>query len=379
MDQPITHIPALTKEEQANKQAQALSQAKWGDYSYEHQVETNTASSDSSLINTNDLKVTADDVVHNAWTNWENNLFIQTTPQIEYVSPPQYQNSAEALGSIKNASTQIKVPEVAELQKIVELEEKQIEIDEVNILETLEAKTEFSSGSLDFTVSNELHTPISEPESTFGTEPVLPVEHQIEKPVNLKTETTYHENVDFKFFFDTTGGWAKESMLNASGFILKHTFNKKSWGEAKDAIWDTLIFKNILGLGKKKELSPEEKENQQKQSTNKKAFFNALRDGMRGLIGTEQKRALKQRIEALNKALKRGNLSYEGSMDQNGQVRIDLLAASEKANSEKTEEQLKAEKRQKLMMATPKAKKGPGITMSMDKSHNFNNAAKLAG
>ncbi len=56
------------------------------------------------------------------------------------------------------------------------------------------------------------------------------------------------------------------------------------------------------------------------------------------------------------------------------------MVESEKANSQKSEEELKAEKRQKLMLAgQAKAKKGPGITTSMDKAHNFNNAAKLAG
>jgi hypothetical protein len=392
MDQPLTQTTKpLTREELARKQAQQLSQSQWGDYSYEHQVETNTASGDSTLVSQQDaqaqtdLQAKVDKLADSAWTNWANNLAqpdTQSDLQPNFQPQTDYQLSQDTSNSLSFDSSMVKPEEVAQLEKIVEFEQKETEHDEAIVLEALEQSGEFSRGNINFEQKTPVESPVPQPESTFGQEPQLPAEHAVQEPVNLQKPTEYHANVDFGFFFKTTGGWAKEAAGEGSKFVLKTVFNKKSWGEVKSAVWDNLfwkqVFKPLIPLPEKKEPSKEEKEKKAKKAGNMRLFFSALKDGLRGLISLDQKRAFKQRLEALNKSLKRGNLSYEGSM-ANGQIREDLLVASEKANSQKSEEQIRAEKRQKLMAATGSVKKGPGITTSMDKAHNFNNAAKLAG
>jgi hypothetical protein len=343
------------------------------------------------------------DATHDAWNNYYANLgnpFLQ--PKLEDIRieiPLEVQVPAE------------KAPQI--IQQELNYEQKEIDYDEGQVLEAvqeLNQNQELSAfGSLDLSESSVISHQSSEkqvgveqannlameqPEKSEPSEKaemsdysdnseMLIEDSHTENPQEFKEDVDlvrHHSNVDFPYFFGWLGGLIGPKAETGIGWIKKGwSTGKKIWQGFKSMIWDDLIWKETLGLGKKKELSKEEKETQAKQAANKRMFFETLRAGLGLVLSSQRRQAMKARLEKLNRSLKRSNLSYEGDLDQNGQIRESVLLAEELANSKMNEQQLLAEKQKKMMMAKPMAKKGPGITMSADKSHNFNNAAKLAG
>ncbi len=294
---------------------------------------------------------------------------------------------------------------IATLQKQEQVQEDRIDYDIAEVLKAEQALNqphEFSaSGSLPFGSENQserefIETSTNELEEldnniiasaegaklSQGLEPLIEDFHTRE-PQEFKQDldlVRHHSDIDFPYFFGWLGGLLTKLFEPSISMFGKIIPPSKHWKDTKSAVIDDLVWKQIFGFGRKKELTKEEQAKQKVQAANKRAFFDALRSGAARVISPEKRRDLKSRIESLNKSLKRGNLSYEGDLDANGQIRESSLVEEELANSKKSEEQLLEEKKKKMMMAgKAKTKSGPGITMSADKSHNFNNAAKLAG
>lgn len=174
--------------------------------------------------------------------------------------------------------------------------------------------------------------------------------------------------VDFGFFFSKVFGGLR-GLFDGMKF-------KPSFKPAGKAMFD-LGREEVLFKYKKPETA-EEREKHAKQVANKRAFFDSLRFGR--ALSTDKKRSMQQQLEQTNKQAGITNVSYEGTMDDSGQILENVAIAAEKGNSQKSAEQLKQEKQKKLQLfGKGKGKSGPGISFSSDKAHNFNNAAKLAG
>lgn len=186
----------------------------------------------------------------------------------------------------------------------------------------------------------------------------------------------HHDLVDFPYFFGTMRALGS----GIAKFTAKNILSVRNVVDVKDAIGD-LFFEQILGLGEKKTAPKEAEEKKQRQATNFRIFYDALRRGTGSMSNPDRQRGVREKIASLNKQSGRANLSYAGVLDQaTGEARGDVLIDAEKANSEKSQEQIKEERKRKLMFAAKNVvKKGPGISLTADRAHNFNNAAKLSG
>ncbi|MCL4441594.1 MAG: hypothetical protein M1609_13690 [Firmicutes bacterium] len=184
--------------------------------------------------------------------------------------------------------------------------------------------------------------------------------------------------VDFGYFFR----WSSREAVSALEVVQK-AVSARNLTDTKKALFDDLLLGQILGFGEKKPKTGPEKQAEEKEreeARNRLWFFDQIRNAARFVISPERKRSLRERLQKLNRLLKRSNLSYEGDLEQNGQIRENALLEEDKANSIKSEEEIKNEKRKKIAMVSKgRGRKGPGITLTADKAHNFNNAAKLAG
>lgn len=159
------------------------------------------------------------------------------------------------------------------------------------------------------------------------------------------------------------------------GFKAVKETTKAFYGSVKELFVNYIFFK----LTKPK--TEEEKKKEATQAANKRSFFESLKMGMMQMFGKRARRnAMRPRIQEVNRTIGNQNVNYEGILNENDEIREEVLLQAEKANSEKTKAQIAADKRRKMMSAMRGSqKKGPGITFSQDLAHNANNAAKLAG
>lgn len=205
----------------------------------------------------------------------------------------------------------------------------------------------------------------------FDTKPVAPVVNDVKLSAhadNSLKSSSILDYVDFGLFF-----------TESAKFIgrLVSAFRSDLW---------ELFSSNVLGHGQKKAApdtteAKKEEEKRKKEGEkikNKTNFFRSLNTARNSL---ENRVMLHGKREDTNKKIKSGNVSYEGTVDDSGKVRIDVEILIDKANSQLAAEQLKA-KREKMLAKTNKSrgKKGPGVSMNLNKAHeDANNVTKLIG
>jgi hypothetical protein len=214
-------------------------------------------------------------------------------------------------------------------------------------------------------------------QDTFVNQPIVDVKQDSQSQDQVISDSYSSEKlVDFPLFFR----FVKEASTTMAADASKKLLNTKHVVDAQKAYKD-LFWVQILGFGEKKpKLTKEQQEKKHKKDANIRSFYDTLRLLFRFILPVERKRAQRESVISTNTALGNGNVLYEGIIDpQTGEVRREFLEMAEKINSQKSQDQLKKEKQAKVLAATGSKKWKPGITFSADKSHNFNNAAKLAG
>lgn len=185
--------------------------------------------------------------------------------------------------------------------------------------------------------------------------------------------------IDFSYFFSVVA----DAGAGAFNAFRESTLNSKNAKfqakDVKSAVMDDLVVKQLFNRVPK-EPSKEEKEKTKKRARNKRSFFQQLTILVKATISLDRKRSLRERIAYYNNIIGMSNPNYEGIVDpRTGDIKPEIIEEAEKINSQKSKEQMQKKKKQQMLASTGSVKRKPGITLTADKSHNFNNAAKLAG
>lgn len=93
-----------------------------------------------------------------------------------------------------------------------------------------------------------------------------------------------------------------------------------------------------------------------------------------------QKRARAQQIEQVNKTIGISNTSYEGTVNENGELRIDVQTYYEQANSALSEQEIKAQRQNQIAKGSSKQ---AGVIMGENElgkgGENFDHFTKATG
>lgn len=303
-----------------------------------------------------------------AWSSW---LQPKAQPsQIEYQPQPiQVEKPAPTIHEIKQDLHNAEVKTVLMAADIMAAMQKDNKVNEAGWPARGEMPFNTESENTQEVFEEEIQAPPPQsPAENYLFERSEPVQ-EFKQEINIDRPL---KAVDFGFFFSWMFGGLGEIVGKVTRAIGSQV--RPFLAANKD-----LIPKEIL-FGSKPKLTPEQQTAEIKQNQHKSSFFEALKMNARMFLGLDRKRSLKQQVELTNQQAGVSNVSYEGIMDQTGQIRDNIAVAAEQGGSQKTAEQAKNDKQRSLMFsAKGKAKTGPGISFSSDKSHNFNNAAKLSG
>lgn len=139
---------------------------------------------------------------------------------------------------------------------------------------------------------------------------------------------------------------------------------KKGVALGKDvnfALKDLFINYIFIGMGKPKEQkTPEQKEKEAIQKTNKKGFFDSLKGFSNFFLSIDRKTALNRQREDINKKVGPTNLSFEEILSNSGQVRVDIQTELDRKNSELEANQVKQKREKQLSFINGKKKSGKG-------------------
>lgn len=223
------------------------------------------------------------------------------------------------------------------------------------------------------------------PEQTVETITVQEVT-PIEEKKNYEFSTASKEGVlDFvkanfqpQELFEETTKFAKKSWKQASEVFT--IWKMPLWGEIKEAF---SIMKFQLGIEEpKKEKTPEQKQKEEMEKKKKAEITRSFYDKLRSLAYPKFGQVQEQRAKDANKTYG-VNESYQGTLNPDGSVRIDVQNFIELENSRKTEEQIRQQRKQQVMSAGKGKKKGPGgpsVDFNMEKAGGSDNhILKIAG
>lgn len=158
----------------------------------------------------------------------------------------------------------------------------------------------------------------------------------------------------------------------------------KEGREVKSAIWD-LLKENIFGMGAGKVKSAEQQKKEKEEKAKQMAKAGVIRSFYEKIkvapLSLMQKFFLKGKRAEINRKINAGNELYEGYVLDSGEVRADVEALLERANSEMEKAQIKAKRESMMKKAgAGKSKKGPGVSMDLNRAaEDANNVTKLLG
>lgn len=173
------------------------------------------------------------------------------------------------------------------------------------------------------------------------------------------------------------------------GLLVVESTKAMKWlkagaNEAMSAVRELFLDYVFFGFGKKEATkNPQQIEKEQKEmaeAAKKRSFYDSLRGMSRSL---QSMLMIKGRREEINRKMEANNLLFEGFVGESGEVRTDVEAALERANSELEKKQIQAKRQKQLARVGAgkgKSQKGPGVSINLNKAtEDPNNVTKLLG